>query len=112
MRWWGGAANTLDGVPTSRILPPSMKTMVPATSRAKPISLGHDHHCRAGGGEFLDDVQHLADQLGIERRSRLVEERHLRLQGECPGNGDTLLLAAGEVARTGIGLLRQADAGV
>ena len=36
---------------------------------------------------------------GVERRERLVEEQHLRVGHEGAGDGDALLLAAGEIAR-------------
>src|SRR5215510_1948751 len=47
---------------------------------------------------------------GIERGERLVEEKHLRPRYQRAGNGDTLGLAAGELARPNPRLLGQADA--
>ena len=41
-------------------------------------------------------AQVLAD-LGVERAEGLVEEQHLRLHGERPGQGHALALAAGEL---------------
>ena len=38
-------------------------------------------------------------QLGVERAEWLVEQEHLRLQHERPGQGHALLLAAGELRR-------------
>ena len=40
--------------------------------------------------------QHFADQLGIERRRRLVEQHEPRLHRQRPRNSDALLLAARE----------------
>src|SRR5690349_10489258 len=45
-------------------------------------------------GQFADDLQHLADEFGVERRGRLIEQHELRLHGEDAGDGDPLLLAA------------------
>ena len=36
--------------------------------------VGDDDQCRAGAGEFLDDVEHFADEFRVERRGRFVEE--------------------------------------
>jgi hypothetical protein len=47
-------------------------------------------------GQVADDVQHLADQLGVEGGGRLVEQQHLGLERQRPGDGDALLLAAGQ----------------
>jgi hypothetical protein len=43
------------------------------------------------------DLQHLVDHLRVERRGRLVEEHHLRVHGQRPGDRHPLLLAAGEL---------------
>jgi hypothetical protein len=57
----------------------------------------HDHRhavlCQPPHG-----VQHLADHLRVERRGWLVEQHQLRLHGQRPGDGNALLLAAGELA--------------
>ena len=87
-----------------------MNTTGSATSRAKPISCVTMIERRAAAGEVADDVEHLADELGVERGGGLVEEQHLRAQGERPGDRDALLLAAGELARVGVGLVAQAHA--
>ena len=52
---------------------------------------------RPSFGEVADDLQHLADKLGIERRGRLVEQHDTRLDGERPCNRAALLLAAGQI---------------
>ena len=48
-------------------------------------------------GEVPHHVQHLADELGVERGGRLVEQHELRVHRQRPGDGDALLLAAGEL---------------
>ena len=47
--------------------------------------------------QLADLVADPAAQLGVEVRERLVEEQHLRLEHQRPGDGDALLLAAGEL---------------
>ena len=44
-------------------------------------------------------AQHLADRLGVERGSRLVEQHEGRAHCERPGDRDTLLLAARQLRR-------------
>src|SRR3546814_19633357 len=52
--------------------------------------------------------QHLADQLRVERRGDLVEQHDLGTHGERAGDGDPLLLAAGELAGKMVQLLAEA----
>ena len=59
--------------------------------------VGHDQHRAALLGERAHDAQHFADQLGIERRGRLVEQHHLRPHGERARDRRALLLASGEM---------------
>ena len=46
---------------------------------------------------------------GVERRERLVEEQNLGVHRQTPGDGDTLLLSAGEIARPAPGMFRKPD---
>src|SRR3954467_3301909 len=41
--------------------------------------VGHDDHRHAVVGQPAHDVEHLADELRVERAGRLVEEHQLRL---------------------------------
>ena len=52
---------------------------------------------------------HLDAHLGVEIGQRLVEQQHLRLDRDGARERDALLLAAGELRRTAIGEMRQAD---
>ena len=63
--------------------------------------VGDDDQRGAGTGEILDDGEHLADQFGIQGRGRLVEQHDLRFHRQGSGDGDPLLLAAGQLARIG-----------
>ena len=88
-------------------------------------AVGHvDHHVRHGTGELHfvghyhhgvvpalqapDDLQHLPRQLRVEGAGRLVKAQHLRLQGQRTGNGDPLLLTAGQLVGIRIRLVAQA----
>ena len=77
---------------------------------AREAHLVRDHHQRhALGGQLLDHLQHLVDQLRVERRGDLVAQQHRGLHGQRAGDGHALLLAAGELARVGVELVGQAD---
>ena len=62
------------------------------------------------GGELQDHLLHLADEFRIERRGNLVEQHQLRIEHQCAGDGDALLLAAGKLCRIGIGLGAEPEA--
>lgn len=67
-----------------------------------------DHHQRsAGTGELFNHIQHFANQFRIQRRGGFIKQHHARAQRQRAGNGNTLLLAAGEVTRPGIGFIAQ-----
>ncbi|KWV58469.1 hypothetical protein AS026_30215 [Rhizobium altiplani] len=73
--------------------------------------MGDDQHRAAFLGERTHDAQNLADELGIERGSRLVEEHDFRPHREGPCDCGPLLLAARKVGRMKIALLSNADLG-
>ena len=72
--------------------------------------MGDHHHGHALAGEIHHDVEHLGDHFRIERGGRLVEQHRNRVHRQRPGNGDALLLAAGQFGRVFLGVLLQADA--
>ena len=72
-------------------------------SRAKPISWVTTIIVMPRG-ELSHHVEHLADQLGIERRGRLVEQHHLRLHRQRARDRHPLLLPTRELGRVGIHL--------
>ena len=49
--------------------------------------------------EVAHDDEHLADELGVERRGDLVEQHHVRLHHQRPRDRDPLLLAARQLVR-------------
>ena len=67
------------------------------------------HHRHAVGLEVADDVEDLADELGVERRRDLVEEHQLGLHREGAHDRDPLLLPAGQPVGVLVGLVAQAE---
>ena len=64
--------------------------------------MGNDDHGHALFCQRLDNLQYLADHLRVQRGCGLIEQQQLRLHAERPGNGYTLLLAAGQLCRSGV----------
>ena len=106
----GRARSAAAGGPSSRIRPSWKNAIRSATSRAKPISWVTTIivMCSSVESVFITD-EHLAGELGVERRGRLVEEHDVGLHRQRPGDGDALLLAAGEPDGVLAGLVGQAD---
>ena len=65
-------------------------------SRAKPISWVAITIVMPASAELADHVQHLADQLRVERAGHLVEQHQPRLHRQRAHDRDPLLLAAGQ----------------
>ena len=81
------------------------------TSRAKPISWVTISIVRPSSARSRITAQDLAHQLRVERRGRLVEQHHLRLHRQRPGDRRALLLAAREMGRIVVALVGDADLG-
>jgi len=58
-------------------------------------------HRHALARQAFHHLEHLADQLWIERRGRFVEQHQPQLHGQRPGDGDALLPAARQARRIG-----------
>ncbi|MCY1447227.1 hypothetical protein D9M71_638360 [compost metagenome] len=71
--------------------------------------MSHHHHGAAFLRQILHDFKHFADQFGVERRSRLIKQHHLRFHRQCAGNGHALLLATGHMRRPGVHAVRHTD---
>ncbi len=65
-------------------------------------------HGHAVARQRLHHLQHFADHLRIQRAGRFVEQHDRRLEGQRPGDGHALLLAAGQRAGVGLRLVRHA----
>ena len=61
--------------------------------------VGDDHHRDVEVLQGLDDLQDFAGELRVEGAGRLIEEKNLRVQRQGAGDGDALLLSAGELVR-------------
>ena len=59
--------------------------------------------------EVLEKVQDRLRCLRVERGGRLVAQKHLWVVGKGAGDGDALLLSAGELAGVGVRLVADAD---
>ena len=103
-------ANTSAGGPCSRMRPASRNTTRCATSRANAISCVAIRIVRALVGELADELEHLADELGIERRGDLVEQQDLGVGRDRPHDRGALLLTAGETVGVLARLVGEADA--
>ncbi|CDZ89761.1 putative 6-pyruvoyl-tetrahydropterin synthase [Rhodococcus ruber] len=71
--------------------------------------VGDDHQGRTVAGQVADHLEHLADQFGVERGGRLVEQDHGRAQREGAGDGDPLLLPTGQLFGVVVDLVADAD---
>ena len=80
-----------------------------ATSRAKAISWVASTIVVPPLGQVAQDVEHLADQLGVERGGDLVEQQQRGVGDQRPRQGGALLLAAGEPVGVLVGLVGQAE---
>ena len=54
--------------------------------------------------QLADHIEHFADHLGVEGGGGLVKQHQLGLHAEGAGDGDPLLLAAGELVWVLVGL--------
>jgi hypothetical protein len=69
-----------------------------------------DEHGHARLGELADDLEHLADELGVESARDLVQEHEPGAHRKSPHDRGPLLLAAGEPVGILAGLVRQPEA--
>ena len=77
-------------------------------TRGKFHFVGDQHHGHAAFGQGLDHTQHFAGELWVQRGCHFVEQHHLRLHGQRPGNRHALLLAARELFGVRLRLVGQA----
>ena len=69
----------------------------------------HHDHGHAFFGQCLHDIEDLPDHFRVQRRGRFIEQHYLGIHGQCPGDGDPLLLSAGQLVRIDRGLVKNAD---
>ena len=105
-----GAVKICSGGPCSRITPPSRKQTRSAISRAKAISWVAISIVIPPVGELADHLEHLADELRVERARDLVEQHQLGLHRERAHDRDALLLAAREPVGVLVALVGEPEA--
>ena len=65
----------------------------------------------AAAFQFAHNIQYFAHQFGVERRSDFVEQQHFGVERQRAGNGNALLLAAGQPVGVRVDLVGQAKPG-
>ena len=73
--------------------------------------VGDHQHGDAGVCQLLHQLQHLAHHLGVKGAGGLIEQDHVRIHCQRAGNGDALLLTAGQALGVDVGLVGQTYAG-
>ncbi|KAG1253932.1 hypothetical protein G6F65_017245 [Rhizopus arrhizus] len=63
------------------------------------------------GRQLAHHRQHFVDEFGVQRRCDFVAQQRQRLHGQRAGDRHALLLAAGQLFRPRVELVRQAHAG-
>ena len=89
--------------------PSSMNTSLSPTSRAKPISWVTTIIVMPSEARSFITASTSPTSSGSSARGRLVEEHHVGVHRQRPGDRHALLLAAGEVRRVGVHLVGQPD---
>ena len=90
-------------------MPSAMRTMRPQRPASCEIVGDEDERRLAAALQAEQQVDHLLAGLAVEIAGRLVGQDDLRAGAQGPGDGDALLLAAGELRREMIGAVRQPD---
>ena len=71
--------------------------------------MGDDHNRDAQlFVDVLDECQDGVGRVGVQRTGGLIAEQDFGVGGQRTGDGDALLLAAGELGGVGVGLIGQA----
>ena len=78
-------------------------------ARGDVVLVGDQHDRAALVVELLEQAEHVGGRRRVEVAGRLVGEDHRRLGDERPGDGDALLLAAGQLAGLVVGPVGEAD---
>ena len=87
-----------------------MNTTLSPTSRGEVHLVGHDDHRHALARELAHHVEHLLDQLRVERAGDLVEQHHVRVHRQRPRDRHPLLLAPRQPIGILVHLVREPDA--
>ena len=110
MRASRGAPNSCAGGPCSTMRPPSRNSTRCATSRANAISCVAIRIVAPSRAELAHQLEHLADELGVEGAGDLVEQQHLGVGRDRPHDRGALLLPARQLVGVHARLVGEADA--
>ena len=106
-----GAEKICSGGPSSRITPRVEEAHAVGDVAREPHLVGRDHHRHPAGRQLSDHVEHLGDELGVERARDLVEEHQPRPHGQGAHDRDALLLSARQPVGIVVALVGEAEAG-
>ena len=98
MRTFVEFKNTCDGGPSSIFAAVVEKNHAVRNVGREMHLMRHDDHRHALARKLFHHLEHLTDQLRIERRGRFIEQDGLRIDRKRPRDADTLLLAAGKAS--------------
>ena len=104
-----GLLKICSGGPSSQITPTSRKQTLSATSLRERHLVRGDDHRHPAVGQLAHEVQHLGDELRVERARDLVEQHQLRIHRERADDRHPLLLTARKPVGELVGLVREAD---
>ncbi len=102
VRWCLGLPKSSAGAASSSTTPLSIKTTRSDTVRAKAISCVTTTMVMPSAASLRMDLEHLAHDLGVERRGRLVKQHDLRIHAQGTSDGHTLLLTTGQATHGGV----------
>ena len=106
-----GAASSSAAAPSWRIRPSTITPTRSASAAASSKScVTSSVGSRSSASSSASSPRTTPARVGVERRERLVEQQHRRVARERPGQRDPLALAAGEIAGTGAGEVRDPEA--
>lgn len=88
-------------------LPVIYKTDAVRYLPGKSHLMGYQGHGNACMSQVLNDLQNLLYHLRVQGAGGFIKQHNLRLHGQGPGYGNSLLLAAGQLSRIGVRLLHQ-----
>lgn len=71
----------------------------------------HNNHSLSLLGKFHQQSCNFSSAAGIEGTRRFIEQNQPRLHGQCPSDGNSLLLTSRERFRTCVGLILQSNPG-
>lgn len=69
--------------------------------------VGYNHHGHTIRSKLLHYLEHLSNHLRIQSTGWLIKKHNIGIHGQSAGDGNTLLLTAGQLIRISICFLQQ-----